>query len=93
MTRLACPICGDPSTYALWIDSEPPGGCPYDDAWQRGEPRTIATVSDCAYQMGKARQRAEWLKRFPQAFDARGRLTYEGRAMIAAACPGEEVVL
>lgn len=66
MPKYPCPICGDPSGYPLWIDREPPEGCP--------QVPTATRVEECWYQMGKARQRAEFRKLVPDAFDQNGNM-------------------
>lgn len=73
MSRYPCPICGDPNGFPIWIDETPPAGCPQDEAWHHGA-RTINSVTECAYQMGKAKQRAQWREVAPDAFDAAGNL-------------------
>lgn len=72
--RHACPVCGDPGAYPLWIDKEPPEGCPQDLAWQQGHPRTIRNVSECSWQLAKAWQAAEFRKLMPDAFDDFGKM-------------------
>lgn len=71
-----CPICGDPNGFPLgWYDKEPPEGCPHDDAWlMRRERPTIRNVSECAYQLKKAWQAAEFRKLVPDAFDETGQM-------------------
>lgn len=69
-----CPICGDPSAYPIWIDKTPPDGCPHDEQWTNGGARSITDVTQCTYSMTKARQRAEWRKALPDAFDERGNI-------------------
>lgn len=74
MPKFPCPICGDPNAYPLWIDEKPPEGCPQDEAWHEGRPPQIKNVTECPYQMGKAKQRARWMKVCPEAFDENGKL-------------------
>lgn len=74
MGRFPCPICGDPTAYPIWIDKEPPEGCPHDEAWHAGGKPSITDVTQCSYSMNKARQRAEWRKALPEAFDGSGNL-------------------
>jgi len=59
-----CPICGDAGPFALWGDNNPPAHCPYSP--------DARNVTECQYQMRRARQRAEWLKLCPEAFDENG---------------------
>lgn len=74
MPRYACPICHDPNAYPIWIGSEPPLGCPDDESWHQGGPVTVKTITECRVQMGKAKQRAEWMKASPESFDETGKL-------------------
>ncbi len=75
MGRHACPVCGDPDAYPLWIDDEPPAGCPDDLDTDTGTWRgRIRTVTDCGRQMRRARQRAEWRKAAPDCFDDNGNM-------------------
>lgn len=74
VTGYACPVCGDPRAFPVWIDAEPPVGCPHDDAWMNGNAPAIRTVTECRYQMGKARQAAEFRRLVPDAFDADGKM-------------------
>lgn len=74
MARYPCPICHDPNAYPWWFDEEPPAGCPRDMAWQDGGPPAITEVTQCRYQMGKARQRAEFRKVAPHCFDKDGNI-------------------
>lgn len=78
MPRYACPICGDPAAFPLWIDSEPPTECPEAIAARiDGREITITNITECRYQMRKARQRAEWMKQMPEAFDDTGAIKKE----------------
>lgn len=70
--KYKCPVCGDPNVFKLWVDPRPPLGCPDDDSWHEGGPPTIKDVTQCAYQMGKAWQAAEFRKLVPDAFDGSG---------------------
>lgn len=73
MPKYPCPICGDPSGFIFWVDSEPPAGCPQDmENWD--SPRAIKNVTECKYQMGKAWQAAEFRKLVPDAFDENGKM-------------------
>lgn len=73
MTRYACPVCGDPNAFPLWVSHEPPAGCPDDDEWlMHGRAPSIRTVTECKHQMGKARQSAEFRTACPDAFDETG---------------------
>ncbi len=74
MAKLPCPICGDPNAYLFWIDPEPPAGCPHDLSWHDGSPPEVTDVTQCAHQMGKARQRVEWRKAAPDCFDESGNI-------------------
>ncbi|MBP2290735.1 hypothetical protein [Azospirillum rugosum] len=72
MTKHACPVCGDPRAYPIWIDAEPPAGCPHDETWMDGKPRAVNSVTECSYQMRRAAQRAEMRRLCPDAFDDAG---------------------
>ena len=76
-----CPICADPAPFVLWADPLPPLHCPYGEG--------IATVTECPHQMAKARQRADWLARFPEEFDASGNLLPGALARIAPRLPAD----
>ena len=95
MAKFPCPICGDPSGYLLWLDDQPPDRCPHDPAWQEeGAVPTVRNVSECAYQMGKARQRAAWQKAMPAAFDENGNMKPGGLVKcLEAHPPGEPVII
>ena len=80
MPRFACPVCGDPNAYPIWIDTCPPLGCPDDQAWQEGRPREINSI--CERQLARARQAADWRKRCPEAFDEYGNIKEGGLAMV-----------
>lgn len=69
---IACPICRDPTAYPLWVDKEPPRGCPHDESWHGGGPVTIKNISECSWQLKKAWQSAEFRKLVPDAFDNTG---------------------
>lgn len=59
MPRFACPVCGDPNGFPIWIDSAPPRGCPQDDSWADDDVEPLVqNVTQCAYQMNKARHEA-----------------------------------
>lgn len=81
-----CPICGDPGPYVLWIDDEPPSECAYTPG--------ALNVTECSYQMGKAAQRARWMKALPDAFDESGKLK-PGRLadVLATMPPGEGLII
>lgn len=73
MPKYSCPVCGDPNGFILWVDNEPPEGCPQDmENW--GTVRAIKNVSECAYQRKKAWQAAEFRKLVPDAFDEAGKM-------------------
>lgn len=96
MPKYACPICGDPSGFIIWIDPEPPAGCPQDmENW--GSPRAIKNVMECKYQMGKAWQAAEFRKLVPDAFDESGKMLHGelGRVLevFSRAHPGKPLVV
>ena len=97
MPRHACPICGDPSAYPLWVDREPPAGCPEDRAWHDGKPPTIRNVTECKLQLAKAWQAAEFRKLVPDAFDAMGNMLPKQLARVllkfGEAHPGKTIVL
>ncbi len=64
MPRYACPVCGDPNAYPLWIDAVPPSGCSEGDH--------VRSVTECRFQMRKAKGEALRRKMVPDAFDANG---------------------
>lgn len=74
MPKFSCPVCGDPNAYPMWLDPEPPEGCPFDEDWMEGRAPSIRSVDQCAFQMKRARQRAEWRKVAPDCFDADGNM-------------------
>lgn len=74
MPKFACPICGDPNAFPLWIDDEPPHGCPEDVAAMNGDAPQIRSVVECPYQMAKAKQAAELRKVAPDCFDKSGNM-------------------
>ena len=74
MNKYACPICSDPNGFPLWIDKEPPEGCPHDFSWHNGRPPAIRNVSECKFQRAKAWQAAEFRRLLPDAFDATGNM-------------------
>jgi hypothetical protein len=78
MPKRPCPICGDPNAFPFWVSEEPPDFCPQDPSVHRGGPASIRNVTECKYQMGKARQRAEWMRLFPEQFDENGKLKEGG---------------
>jgi hypothetical protein len=71
--RYACPVCGDPNAYPIWVTDEPPEGCP-DDMENWGKPTRVRNVTECGYQMRKAAQRAEWMRLVPDAYDGHGNM-------------------
>jgi hypothetical protein len=71
---VACPICGDPHGYPIWIDPDPPEGCPQDHVWHEGGKVTIRNVMECKWQMDKAWQAAQFRKLVPDAFDNMGKM-------------------
>lgn len=87
MPKFACPICHDPNGFPIWIDAEPPEGCPHDESWMEGRPLAIKSVAECPYQRGKAEQRARWMKLCPEAFDANGNLVEGGLVMVLEKLP------
>lgn len=71
--RVSCPVCADPRAFPLgWHGDEPPPGCPNDPTWP--DCTAVKAITDCPYQMGKARQRAEWMKAAPEEFNEDGSL-------------------
>ena len=75
MPKHACPICGDPNAFPLWIDPEPPPGCPDDAAWViEGRTPEIRNIAECPYQRKMARQRAALRKLSPDCFDENGNM-------------------
>ena len=97
MSRHACPICGDPGAYPLWIDREPPEGCPHDMQWHRGGPVSIKSVAECSYQRRKAEQQAEFRRVAPEAYDRTGNLLPGALAAVllkyAHAYPDKPIVI
>jgi hypothetical protein len=59
-----CPVCGDPSVYALWVDKEPPDECPLG----------ATDLTRCELAMEKARQAALFRRVCPESFDASGNI-------------------
>ena len=66
MPRHPCPICGDPNVYPLWVDKEPPSGCP--------EGPHVRTVTECRTQRARAEQQALFRRVAPECFDADGNM-------------------
>lgn len=91
----ACPICGDPAPFCLWIDEEPPPGCINDRQAMKTGIRTINNVTECSYQMRKAEQRAHWRKAMPEAFDQNGNILPGMIGHVLERCmrPGEALVI
>lgn len=97
MSRHPCPVCGDPSAFPFWIGDEPPDFCPYDDRHHETGERSIFSVTECSYAMGKARQRAEFRKALPEAFDEAGNMKKDRLGDVLAAWsekyPGQKIYL
>ena len=96
MPKHACPICGDPNVFALWVGPEPPAGCSQDtENW--GTVRAVKNVTECQYQMKKAKQAAEFRKLVPDAFDDTGKMKPGQLARVlqayGAAHPGRALVV
>lgn len=73
--NVKCPVCGDPNVFPLWIDEEPPKGCPDDfDNWGFGYRPQVKSVSECTRQMEGAKQQADFRKLVPDAFDENGNM-------------------
>lgn len=81
-----CPVCGDPKAFPLWIDDEPPDCCPIE----MSEGIRIRVVTDCPYQMGKAKREATWRKLFPNQFDETGKIKPGGLAHIMTNWPKDQ---
>lgn len=95
MPKYACPICGDPNGFPIWIDEKPPTGCPHDENWhQTGVP---AILDICEWQKAKARQRADWRKHNPECFDKYGNILPGQLAKVLTEWqrrnPGEKLVM
>jgi len=77
MPRHACPVCGDPNAFPIWIEDIPPPTCPNDPAWPR---RSVEGI--CQHQLRKAEQATALRRITPDAFDANGTLipSESGRA-------------
>jgi len=98
MPKYPCPVCGDPNGFPIWIDVEPPAGCPQDETWHGdSRRRSINDVSECAYQRNKAWQAAEFRKLLPDAFDETGTMKKDRLADVlgafGAAHPGKSLVV
>ena len=88
-----CPVCGDPGVFLLWVDDEPPNMCAYDpNMGTDDDRRTITDVTQCQYQMKRARRAAEWRKNFPDQFDADGKIKPGGLAYILERLPNGTVL-
>ena len=74
MSRHPCPVCGDPNAFPLWIDDEPPDGCPGDEEWLATGRRSVNTVAECRIQRVRAWQAAEMRRLAPQCFDDSGNM-------------------
>lgn len=81
--KYPCPICGDPNGYPLWIDKEPPTKCPR--RFDYGGELDVRNVTECRGQMEKAKQRAEWRKLVPDAFDEWGNMKEGNLARVLSA--------
>lgn len=66
MPQYPCPICGDPNAYPLWIDKQPPTGC--------SEGEHVRSVTECTWQMNKARAEKARRQISPWAFDEAGNI-------------------
>lgn len=75
MPRYACPICGDPRAYPIWLADEPPIGCP-------NEPNLKPGRGPCAFQIHDAQRAALWRRVAPEAFDDMGNILPGGLAMV-----------
>ncbi len=62
MPRYACPICGDPNGFPLWVDKDPPDFCPRDP-----DAKTM-----CTFQRMRAEQQAMFRKKCPDLYDENG---------------------
>lgn len=82
----ACPLCGDPGMYSLWVGDTPPTGCgqPFD---AKGRKIEVRTAADCHYAMGKASQQALMRKLKPDCFDAAGTMKPGRLAEVLLALP------
>lgn len=67
MPSYPCPICGDPRAYRMWIDDEPPTGCPIEPDLKPGR-------GLCGFQMRDAERAALWRRSAPECFDAMGNM-------------------
>lgn len=74
MARYPCPICGDPNAYPLWINKEPPEGCPHDDHYFATGQRSVTNVAQCGHQRRRAERDARWRRLAPECFDANGNM-------------------
>ena len=97
---VSCPVCGDPSAFPLWVGDVPPAGCVQDATWHKtGEltDKSVRSVTECAWQMKKAWQAAEFRKLVPDAFDASGKMLPKQLARVLRAFgkahPEEALVL
>lgn len=71
---IKCPVCADPHPFILWVDPDPPTECPYG----------ADQVTNCSYQMEKAKGEAERRRICPEAFDKEGKIIKGGWGLIAA---------
>lgn len=82
----ACPLCGDPNAYCLWVDDAAPEGCaqPFD---AKGRIIEVKTVADCHFAMSKAKQQAEFRRMCPEAYDERGNIKPGGMLLVLEKLP------
>ena len=87
----ACPLCGDPGIYTLWVSDDPPSGCgqPFDEKGRRIEVRSVA---DCHFAMKKAAQQALMRKLKPECYDEAGNLKQGRLAEVLLVLPPETVL-
>jgi len=88
----ACPLCGDPSAYALWVDDRAPEGCgqSFD---KNGRPIEVKTVADCHFAMAKAAQQALMRRLKPECFDETGAMLPGRLAEVLLALPEGTVLV
>jgi len=75
MPRYACPVCGDPNAYPMWLYTDPPKGCPSEPGLRKG--RGI-----CSAKLADAKRAAFWRKIAPEYFDARGNILPDGLSKV-----------
>ncbi len=88
----ACPICGDPHAYPIWIGSDPPEACRSDKTWHSGGPVTITSVADCPHQRRKAEQAALFRRVAPECFDEAGNMLPGRLADVLGKLPPDTVI-